>query len=120
MLYRELETRNGQVRVTFAWPARFWVDQLSLVGDFNGWDASTHPLEVQKNESERSVTLSLPVGRTYRFAYVADGARCLEPNADGFVRDAEGGLASLLITQPGSSGSGFDRRAVQLENNIPH
>lgn len=99
MIRKQKSERAGWLRVTFAYPASLWVDQLSLVGDFNGWNPAVHPLETKRDDSWRSVTIELPVNRTYRFAYLADGTRCTEPEADGLDPGADGGPASILVTR---------------------
>lgn len=43
-----------------------------LVGDFNGWNATAHPMKPLKDGSF-SVTLNLPAGEEYEFRYLLDG-----------------------------------------------
>ena len=98
MLERKPANRPGWVRVRFVCPGNLWVDQLSLIGDFNGWNPNAHPVGDTSPRGDRAITLELPGGEIYRFAYLADGVRCTEPDADGFVSDAQGGPASILDT----------------------
>jgi 1,4-alpha-glucan branching enzyme len=47
---------------------------VALCGDFNEWDASTHPLK-QRKDGCFSRTVSLKPGNEYRFRYLLDGRR---------------------------------------------
>ena len=47
-------------------------DKVSVVGDFNNWDATAAELNKLKDGSF-SQTLELESGKTYQFRYVADG-----------------------------------------------
>lgn len=113
MVYQEPSPRDGWVRVTFTCPAGLWVDQLSVVGDFNDWDQNAAPLAFTRDGAMRSVTVELPVGQRFRFAYLADGIRCLDPAAEAVDPDAPGGAAGILTTnQPAEEAqrAGADRR----------
>jgi hypothetical protein len=57
-------------KVTFALPTAEVEGNVSVLGDFNGWDASAHPLKKRSNGT-RSVTVELPNGE-YRFKYCTD------------------------------------------------
>lgn len=58
---------------------------ISLVGDFNGWDKSAHPMKALKDGSF-SVTINLAAGNAYQFRYLADNATWLnEAQADKMV-----------------------------------
>lgn len=48
--------------------------RVSLVGDFNEWDADATPLVLQKDGSF-AAALELPTGRKYRFRYLVDSSR---------------------------------------------
>lgn len=45
--------------------------QVCLVGEFNDWDPSQHPMTPLKN-GDFKVTLDLEVGREYNFRYLLD------------------------------------------------
>lgn len=57
-------------KVTFALPTAEVTGNVSVLGDFNGWDASAHPLKKRSNGT-RSVTVELPNGE-YRFKYCTE------------------------------------------------
>ena len=65
-------TKSGQsCRVTFKVPAEVEAETIALLGDFNEWDADTHPMTLRKDGS-RSTTVSLEAGQDYRFRYLLD------------------------------------------------
>lgn len=111
MVYQEPSSRHGWVRVTFTCPTGLWVDQLSVVGDFNDWDQHATPLAFTRDGAARTVTVELPAGQRFRFAYLADGARCLEPGAEAVVFNAPGGAASVLVTRPPVERKRYDATA---------
>ncbi len=46
------KTPQGQIaRVTFTLPDSLWADTICLVGDFDGWNPSAHPLEHHRDGS---------------------------------------------------------------------
>ena len=64
--------RDGTVRITFALPADEPSGAVSVVGDFNDWDPFAHPLRRRANGT-RSAVVTVPVGATLRFRYLAEG-----------------------------------------------
>jgi 1,4-alpha-glucan branching enzyme len=78
--------RDGTVRVTFALPADEPAGSVSVVGSFNDWDPFAHPLRRRANRT-RSVAVTVPVGSTLHFRYLAEGGRWFDdesiPAADG-------------------------------------
>jgi 1,4-alpha-glucan branching enzyme len=63
---------NGTVRITFALPTDEPAGAVSVVGDFNDWDPYAHPLRRRANGT-RSAAVTVPVGATLRFRYLAEG-----------------------------------------------
>lgn len=61
-------------RVTFELPAEVKADEVFVVGDFNDWNASTHPLK-QRKDGRFSTSISLAAGSQYQFRYLVDGER---------------------------------------------
>jgi 1,4-alpha-glucan branching enzyme len=64
--------RDGSVRVTFALPADEPDAAVSVVGNFNDWNPFAHPLRRRANRT-RSVAVTVPVGSTLHFRYLAEG-----------------------------------------------
>ena len=63
-------------KVTFRLPKDAAPDaqQVTIVGDFNGWDTTKPPLTRLKN-GDFSITLDLESNKDYRFKYFIDGDR---------------------------------------------
>ena len=74
MVYKQCISLNGKlvVQATFTLPKTLWVDTIHLVGDFNVWNSSSHPLHRNRN-GEWTITLNLEPGRDYQFRYLCDG-----------------------------------------------
>jgi 1,4-alpha-glucan branching enzyme len=91
MLKRTHE-RNGE-KVTFA----LVIDQpVSVVGDFNEWDPSIHPMAKRANGT-RSVAVELPAGR-YAFRYLAaDGSFFDDETADTYEPNGYGDIHGVLM-----------------------
>ena len=62
----------GMVKITFSLPASEPAGAVSVVGDFNNWDPSAHPLRARSNRT-RSASVRVPAGSTLRFRYLAEG-----------------------------------------------
>ena len=74
-------------KVTFKVPQEVanGADSIHLVGDFNNWDPSEHPLKQMKNGTF-STTVDLESGREYQFRYLVDGRKWEnEQEADKFA-----------------------------------
>jgi hypothetical protein len=110
-----IRTDKGQIaRVTFTLPESLWADTICLVGDFDGWNPSSHPLELQRTGSW-TLTLDLPVGRTYEFYYLRDGQWMSDSQADGYVHAPDGITSFLVVTDPHHDG-----RAASAEMSPAH
>ncbi len=95
-----IETESGLVaRVTFILPNSTWADAIYLVGDFNGWNHSSHPFQ-RGREGTWTLALDLEVGRCYQFRYLRDGEWINDSQADGFVGNPHGSDNSLVVTDP--------------------
>jgi 1,4-alpha-glucan branching enzyme len=78
------------VKVNFVLPKDAVASNVSVVGDFNGWDPLAHPLRLRRNGT-RSAVVTLPPGRRFAFRYLAEGGRwhdddtavAVEPNGIG-------------------------------------
>ncbi|MBI5878673.1 MAG: isoamylase early set domain-containing protein [Chloroflexi bacterium] len=64
---------DGRVAVTFEMPASIWADTIHVVGDFNGWDHTAHPLK-QRHDGVWQTTLVLDAGRDYQYRYLINGS----------------------------------------------
>lgn len=83
-------------KVTFALPATEAAGRVSVVGDFNGWDALANPLK-RRSSGSRSVSVELPVSASYHFKYLADdGSWFCDPDVDDREPNEYGELNSVL------------------------
>lgn len=71
---------------------------VSVVGEFNGWQAASHPLQRTDGETWK-ITLQLPPG-TYQYKFVIDGSRW-EDDADNPKRTMnEFGTSNSILEIP--------------------
>lgn len=60
-------------------------EELFLVGDFNKWDATSHPMKRHK-DGGFSTEIEMPLGQDMRFRYrTGGGAWFNDPEADAYV-----------------------------------
>src|SRR5688572_22313813 len=64
--------RGGCVRLTFILPVGEPSGRVSVVGDFNRWEAGAHELKRRSNGT-RSLAVTVPEGTSLRFRYLAEG-----------------------------------------------
>ena len=75
---------------------------VSLVGDFNDWDAARTPMRrARQGESVWTAVVPLTPGR-YRYAFLVDGVSWLADPAAPAARDDEFGAPSSVVTVGGS------------------
>ena len=65
-----------------------------LIGDFNGWNATAHPMK-QMPDRSWLLTLELKHGH-HRYAFLVDEVVTLDPRAQGITRDDKGNRVSLV------------------------
>jgi hypothetical protein len=86
------------VKVTFRLPheAAPEAARVSLVGDFNAWNADATPMKRLRDGSFTAV-VELEQGRQYRFRYLIEGIRWENDwHADSYVQNAFGGDDSVV------------------------
>jgi len=73
---------------------------VAVVGDFNDWSPNRHPMS--SDPAGWSCTVTLPIGRRYRFRYLLDGERWENDwQADEYVDNDHGGQDSVIdLTRP--------------------
>lgn len=74
-------------------------ESASLVGDFNGWDPTAHPMKKLKSGGF-SLQIELPKDASYQFRYVLNGSEFInDADADELVSagigDAQNGVIKL-------------------------
>lgn len=101
MIQKSFVDRNGDgviARVTFSVPASAHAETVHLVGDFNNWDRTSHPLR-RRSDGDWTITVDLEPSRMYRFSYLLDGIRWLNDTcADAYVHHLHRNDSSVVIT----------------------
>lgn len=67
---------------------------VSLVGDFNQWNAHSHPMK-QQVDLAWIINVELKHGH-HRYAFMVDGALTLDPRAQGITRNDQNERVSLI------------------------
>ena len=67
---------------------------VTLVGDFNHWNAAAHPMK-QMPDRSWLLTVELKHGH-HRYAFLVDGQLTLDPHAQGVTRNDKGERVSLV------------------------
>ena len=92
-----VETQAGPERVvaTFRLPDVHGAESAHVVGDFNEWSRTAHPMA--RTGDGFQAQIALDPGRTYRFRYLLDGERWENDwNADAYVPNEFGGDDSVI------------------------
>jgi 1,4-alpha-glucan branching enzyme len=89
---------KDQVKVSFILPSDAVTGKVSVVGDFNDWDPSAHPLRARRNGT-RSVAVTLPAQRRFAFRYLDEAGRWHDDDAaHDYEENGVGGVNSVLAT----------------------
>ncbi|MBI1299275.1 glycoside hydrolase family 13 [bacterium] len=89
-----------RLKVTFHLPATLWTESIHLVGDFNDWNQTSHPLE-HNRFGIWMLTVELEVGRVYQFRYLRDGKEWFnDTQADAYVYNQHGSSNFVVVTDP--------------------
>jgi len=96
----ESSTDGAFAEVTFRLPYVDGAEGACVIGEFNDWSTSAHPM--QRDVTGFVCRIRLPVGRTHRFRYLVDGHRWENDwNADAYVPNEFGGDDSVIdLTAP--------------------
>ncbi len=92
------EPQADKIRVTFRLPSTIWAESVHLVGDFNDWSRTSHPLQ-RTRDGEWEISLLLDQGRAYQFRYLVNRSDWQNDwNADRYVSNPFGGENSVIET----------------------
>ena len=87
MYHRNLRAVNFVCHATQA-------QSVSLVGDFNQWNQTAHPMN---RMPDRSWLLKVELKHGHhRYAFLVDGVLTLDPSAQGVTRNDKGERVSLV------------------------
>ncbi len=90
---------GSKCKVTFTLPGEAASDagKVTIVGDFNNWNAAESPMK-KINNGDFEITLNLACGREYRFRYLIDGNRWENDwRADKYVPNNFGAEDSVVV-----------------------
>lgn len=98
MLTKKYLKSKPEAKVTFTLPAAAQqAETVHLVGDFNGWNESSHPMKKKRN-GEFELTLNLPTGRDYQFRYLVNGTEWHNDwGADKYTPNNVNGDNSIVV-----------------------
>jgi 1,4-alpha-glucan branching enzyme len=101
MIQKTYVTIDGcpKCRATLALPNFMSAVDVSLVGDFNGWQRKATPL-TQDRKGHWTVTVDLDIGRAYQMRYLVDESWLNDPSADAYVSNPFGGDNFVVVTDP--------------------
>ena len=102
MIRKEASMLNdrAQVKVTFTLPASIWAEKIYLVGDYNGWNRRSHPMQ-RARSGQWTATVFLEPNRAYQFRYLIDNVNWTnDDNADAYVRNLHGSDNFVVFTDP--------------------
>jgi hypothetical protein len=88
---------RATVARTFRLPASVGADEVWLVGDFNAWSHTAHPMV--RDGDWFTISIELDPGRTYRYRYLLDGDRWENDwSAEAYTANEFGSDDSLVRT----------------------
>ena len=96
-MIRKKSSKTG-VRVTFVLPESHGYGQVSVVGDFNGWDPCVNRFQ-RRNNRTFSTAVQVEPGKKFHFRYLSeDGGWLNEEEADHWEISPFGSQNCVLFT----------------------
>jgi len=95
---KDITNRGKQVKVTFYTHRLPEAETVYLVGDFNDWDETSHPMSKLK-DGRFKLIVKLESGQDYQFRYLVDGEWHNEWEADKYVPNPFSGDNSVVTTK---------------------
>nr|MBC7244798.1 isoamylase early set domain-containing protein [Chloroflexota bacterium] len=100
MIYKRASTDPNKIIVRFELPSAIWADSVHLVGDFNNWNESSHPMIRDRDEGTWYIVLELERGKEYQFRYLVNGREWHNDwKADKYVPNLYGGTNSVVCAE---------------------
>lgn len=97
MLKKDVINKGKTAKVTFYTHKLPEAEAVYLVGDFNEWDETTHPMEKLK-DGRFKLVVKLEPGQEYQFRYLVDGEWHNEWEADKYIPNNVDGDNSVVTT----------------------
>lgn len=99
MLKKQYVKSRGVYKVTFTLPAHIVAESASVLGDFNQWDPSAHPMQKMKTTGEWRAVVEFQPEQHHQFRYyVNDGEWYNDDAADGSQINEHGSENSVVVT----------------------
>lgn len=96
MIKKAYPKSDAEAKVTFYTSKDLHPETVTLVGDFNDWNETSHPMEALK-DGRFKITLTLAAGRNYQFRYLVNNAEWHnDPEADGYAANPHGSENSVV------------------------
>ncbi|MBN1661106.1 MAG: isoamylase early set domain-containing protein [Anaerolineae bacterium] len=117
MITKTHTARKNKIHVTFELPTSVSAQQISVAGEFNGWDTGLF-MDRRHPGGNWMLTVELEAGRRYRFRYLVDGHEWLNDwYADDHVENPFGSYDSVvdltLTAPPPLAASAFSRPPLE-------
>jgi 1,4-alpha-glucan branching enzyme len=93
---KEVKGTDEIMSVTFETKAPPKAKSVTLVGDFNEWDAKSTPMKKRK-DGIWAVTLRLPKQKRYQYRFVIDGEWITDPDAEMVVANPFGTQNAVCV-----------------------
>lgn len=86
-------------KVTFSYKPQSDFESLTVFGEFNDWNRTTHPFTDENNDSVYDVTLALEPG-TYQYKFFIDGKEITDLSNPDSVSNGMGSFNNLVTVEP--------------------
>ena len=98
MIKKHTSKKSSQVKVTFVLPGDHPHGNVSVVGDFNGWNPTANPFAKRSNNTF-STAVNVETGARHAFRYITEDGQWLnDDEADGFEHTPFGSVNCVLET----------------------
>ena len=98
MIKKQLQKKQNRVKVTFVLPGDHDHGNVSVVGDFNGWNPSANTFGKRSNNTF-STAVDVGQGERHAFRYVTETGEWLnDDDADSFEHTPFGSVNCVLET----------------------
>ena len=85
--------------MTFELPSAIWAERITVVGDFNDWDAERDAMTQSRHDGNWRLTLVLEAGREFQFRYLVNRLDWHNDwRADKYARSKFGSDNSVVVT----------------------
>lgn len=98
MLKKQAIQQGKVMKVTFETHPLPEAEEVYLVGDFNDWNETSHPMKKRKKDGCFTLAVKLEPGQEYSFRYLVDGEWHNEWEADKYAPNPYEGDNSVVVT----------------------